>query len=158
MQKSQSLHIAYAPSSSVCVTMTNNKIISTYYFPHNALPKVYNKPMFYSKFNTHALLKQYASSTPTSLARGNHSLLALILDYTKYNTFTGQVWIKPIHPGPLPMMKRTTCPCYDLLWANNHQLPAIMMGLLFLRELIQLFQKEYNFMTLMLSLHFPVVA
>ena len=70
--------------------MTDNKIDSAY-FPCKALPKIFDKPMFKSIYDTHALLKQNASNIPTSLAGRNHGLLALFLDHIKYKALTEQV-------------------------------------------------------------------
>jgi hypothetical protein len=87
--------------------MTENKINATY-FPHKTIPKVYGEPTFKSIYDTHALLKQNASSVPSSLAGGNHGLLALIIDNEEYNDLTDQVWIEPDHPGAPPVIAPAT--------------------------------------------------
>ena len=66
------------------------------------LTKVIGTPTFQAINSRHKVLKQNASSVLTSLAGGNHGLLALVLNNADYNALTGAVWVEPINPGMRP--------------------------------------------------------
>ena len=65
---------------------------------------VIGTPTFQAINSRHRVLKQNASSVTTTLAGGNHGLLALVLSAADYTQLTQAVWIEPINPGMRPVI------------------------------------------------------
>lgn len=63
------------------------------------ITNVIGTPTFKAINSHHKILKQNTISVVSTLAGGNHSLLALVLNNAKYTALTGDVWIKPINPS-----------------------------------------------------------
>jgi FtsZ-binding cell division protein ZapB len=72
------------------------------------LTKFIGTPNYQTIAAKHKILKQNASSVTTTLAGGQHGLLAIITTNEEYNTLTNEVWIEPQHPGPRPVLERDT--------------------------------------------------
>ena len=68
------------------------------------ITKVIGTPTFNAINARHKVLRQNASSVLTTLAGGNHGLLALILNDADYTALTGAVWIEPANPGVRPII------------------------------------------------------
>ena len=68
------------------------------------LTKVIGTPTFKAINARHKTLKQNASSVVTTLAGGNHGLLALVIDAAEYTQLTNVVWIEPVNPGQHPII------------------------------------------------------
>ena len=68
------------------------------------ITKVIRTPTFNAINSRHKILKQNASSVISTLAGGNHGLLALILNNAEYTALTGAVWIEPVNPGLRPII------------------------------------------------------
>jgi hypothetical protein len=82
------------------------------------ITKIIGTPNYQSIAARHNILKQNASSVTTTLAGGQHGLLALVINNEEYNDLTGEVWIEPQHPGARPVAARLTTE-NDLTSANN---------------------------------------
>ena len=68
------------------------------------LTKVIGTPSFKVIHARHKISKQNASSVITTLAGGNHGLLALIIGAAEYTQLTNAVWIEPMNPGLRPII------------------------------------------------------
>ena len=68
------------------------------------ITKVIGTPTFTAINARHQVLRQNASSVLTTLAGGNHGLLALIVNAQDNTALTGAVWIEPVNPGMRPVI------------------------------------------------------
>ena len=68
------------------------------------ITKVIGTPTFKAINARHKVLRQNSSSILTTLAGGNHGLLALIVNAADYTALTGAVWIEPVNSGVRPII------------------------------------------------------
>ena len=73
-----------------------------------SIPTCIDTPTYANISDRHHILKQNASSVTTTLAGGNHRLLALIIPNSEYVLLTQEVWIEPPNPGQCPQIPAGT--------------------------------------------------
>jgi hypothetical protein len=73
-------------------------------FPKKDLPKISGEPDYESIKALTRVLNANAMSKQTILGGGQHGYLGLTMNHNRYNTLTGQAFVPPINPGPLPII------------------------------------------------------
>ena len=73
-----------------------------------SIPRCHSTPTYTNIADWHHILKQNAGSVTTTLAGGNHRLLALVTTNPEYMLLTQQVWIEPPNPGQRPQIPAGT--------------------------------------------------
>ena len=77
-------------------------------FPFPTIPKQPGLPTYETIKAVHMKLKANAASVPSALGGGNHGLLGLIISDAVYHTFTGNHFVLPNQPPPLPIVPAGT--------------------------------------------------
>ena len=73
-------------------------------FPEDPIPRIQGEPSFETIAEVHRVLNSNASSVPTMLGGGRHGYLGLTITHAAYVTLTGQAFVYPINPGPVPVV------------------------------------------------------
>jgi len=90
-------------------------------FPHPSFPKQEGEPT-YDKIQTiHKLAAANATSVDTTRGGGQHGYLALVLDANTYTTLTGQAFMPPANPGPVPVIAGNTRSAQVAVQENAHK-------------------------------------
>ena len=77
-------------------------------FPHPSFPNQEGEPT-YDKIQTmHRLAAANATSVDNTRRGGQHGYLALLLHASPYTTLTGQTFMPPTNPGPVPVISGNT--------------------------------------------------
>ena len=71
------------------------------FFPHKTASKIAGQPNFKTLKKLRKQIEANAASITSSLVRGLHGHLGLVIPVSKYSNILGCQFIRPVHPGKL---------------------------------------------------------
>ena len=90
-------------------------------FPNSTFPKQEGEPTYEKIKTIHKLAAENTASVETTCGGGQHGYLAIILDPNTYHTLTGETFMAPANPGPVPIIAGITRTAAIAAQENAHK-------------------------------------
>ena len=90
-------------------------------FPHSTFPKQEGEPTYKKTQIIHKLVARNALSVETTRGGGQHGYLAIVLEPATHTALTGETFMLPTNPGPMPIIAENTRTAQVAAQENAHK-------------------------------------